>query len=48
MLLNFHSVNTNYTHTKQSIKSKVIWIKSNKLISELLNKATQYVGIVLT
>ena len=39
MLLNFHSVDTNYTHTQNiQLKAKSIWIKSNKLISKLLSK----------
>lgn len=51
MLLNFHSVDTNYTHTHTKtiqLKAKSIWIKSNKLISKLLNNVTQSVGIIHT
>lgn len=49
MLLNFHSVDTNYTHTQNiQLKAKSIWIKSNKLISKLLNNVTQSIDIIHT
>lgn len=49
MLLNFHSVDTNYTHTQNiQLKAKSIWIKSNKLISKLSNNVTQSIDIIHT
>lgn len=42
-------MDTNYTHTQNiQLKAKSIWIKSNKLISKLLNNVTQSIDIIHT